>query len=67
MGSNAHGTFLLIIELINCRHRGSIFVPEGKLGCGWRGFGFHLRKAIFPNSVADITHHKSIVIRCAKC
>lgn len=23
---------------------GSIVVPEGKLGCGWRGFGFHLTK-----------------------
>lgn len=67
LGSIAHGTFLLITELMNGRCRGSIVVPEGKLGCGWGGFGFHLRKAIFPDSVAAITHHQSIAIRCAKC
>ena len=27
-------------------------MPEGKLGSGWRGFGFHLQKAIAPETLA---------------
>ncbi|KAK9988961.1 hypothetical protein SO802_029200 [Lithocarpus litseifolius] len=50
-GANAHGSFLMISELVHGRWKGSIIVPEGKLGSGWRGFGFHLRKAIAPNSL----------------
>ena len=30
-------------------------VPEGKLGSGWRGFGFHLQKAIAPETLAAQT------------
>ena len=50
MGFNAHGSFLMISELLHGRRKGLIIVPEGKLGSGWRGFGFHLRKAIAPVS-----------------
>ena len=46
LGSNEHGSFLMISELLHGRQKGFIVVPEGKLGSGWRGFGFHLRKAI---------------------
>ena len=48
LGSNAHGTFLLFSELDNGCRRGSIVIPEGKSGFGWRGFGTHLRKTILP-------------------
>ena len=51
MGLNAHGSFLMISDLLHGRRKGVIIVPEGKLGCGWRGFGFHLRKAIAPDSL----------------
>ena len=51
MGLNAHGSFLMISELLHGRRTGLIIVPEGKLGSGWRGFGFHLRKAIAPDSL----------------
>uniref|UniRef100_A0A7N2KWZ3 Rit1 N-terminal domain-containing protein n=1 Tax=Quercus lobata TaxID=97700 RepID=A0A7N2KWZ3_QUELO len=48
---NAHGSFLMISELLHGRRKGLIIVPEGKLGSGWRGFGFHLRKAIAPDTL----------------
>ena len=51
MGLNAHGSFLMISELLHGRRKGLIIVPKGKLGSGWRGFGFHLRKAIAPDSL----------------
>ena len=53
LGSNTYGSFLLISELIHGRRKGSIVVPEGKLGSGWRGFGLHLRKAIDLESLAS--------------
>ena len=43
LGSNTYGSFLLISELIHSRRKGSIVVPKGKSGSGWRGFGLHLR------------------------
>ena len=46
LGFNAHGSFLMISELLHGRWKGLIIVLERKLGSGWRGFGFHLRKAI---------------------
>uniref|UniRef100_A0A7N2R5F7 HECT-type E3 ubiquitin transferase n=1 Tax=Quercus lobata TaxID=97700 RepID=A0A7N2R5F7_QUELO len=51
LGFNAHGSFLMISELLYGRQKGLIIVSEGKLGCGWRGFGFHLRKAIAPDTL----------------
>ena len=51
LGSNAHGSFLMISKLLHGCRKGSIIVLEGKLGSGWRGFGFHLRKAIAPDSL----------------
>ena len=51
MGLNAHGSFLMISELLHGHRKGHIIVPEGKLGSGWRGFSFHLRKAIAPDSL----------------
>ena len=50
--SNTYGAFLLISELINGRRKGSLVVPEGKSGSGWRGFGLQLRKVIDPKSLA---------------
>ena len=41
----------MIFELLHGRRKGLIIVPEGKLGSGWRGFGFHLHKAIAPDSL----------------
>ena len=41
----------MISELLHGRRKGLIIVPKGKLGSGWKGFGFHLRKAIAPNSL----------------
>lgn len=52
LGSNAHGSFLMISELVHGRQKGFIIVPKGKLVSGWRGFGFHLRKAIAPDTLA---------------
>ena len=46
LGYNAHGSFLMISEFLRSRQKGFIVVPKGNLGCGWRGFGFHLRKAL---------------------
>ena len=51
LGFNAHGSFLMISELLHGRRKGLIIVLEGKLGSGWRGFGFHLRKAIAFNTL----------------
>ena len=52
LGYNAHGSFLMISEFLRSRRKGFIVVPEGNLGCGWRGFGFHLRKALAPGTPA---------------
>ena len=52
LGSNSHGAFLLISELTHGRRKGSIVVPEGKTGNGWRGFELHLRKVLAPESLA---------------
>ena len=52
LGSNAHGSFLMISELLHGRRKGFIIVPEGKSGSGWRGFCLHLRKAIAPEALA---------------
>ena len=51
LGSNVHGSFLMISKLLHGPRKGSIIVPEGRLGSGWRGFGFNLRKAIAPDSL----------------
>ena len=42
----------MISELLHGRRKGFIVVPKGKLGSGWRGFGFHLRKAIALGTLA---------------
>lgn len=52
LGSKTYSSFLLIFEFIHGHCKGSIVVPEGKSGSGWRGFGLHLRKAIEPESLA---------------
>lgn len=46
LGSNDRGNFLLIAELIQCWRKGSIMIPQGKLGRGWGGFGHQLRKKL---------------------
>ena len=52
LSSNAHSSYLMISELLHGHWKGFIVVPEGKLGSGWRGFGFHLRKAAAPPETA---------------
>ena len=42
LGSNSYGFFFVISELIHGCRNGSIVVPEGKSGSGWRGFALHL-------------------------
>ena len=42
----------MISELLHGHRKGFIVVPEGKLGSGWREFGFNLCKAIAPESLA---------------
>ena len=34
LGSNAHGTFLMVSKLLRGRRKGSIVIPEGRLGSG---------------------------------
>ena len=62
LGFNVHGRFLMISELEHGRRKGLIIVLEGKLGSGWRGFGFHLRKAISPDPCVVKSHPSSILI-----
>ena len=50
--------FLLISELIQGRLKGSIVIPEGKLGRGRRGFGLHLRKTL-EASLLQLGHPKN--------
>jgi len=52
LGSNAHGSFFMTSELVHGKRKGFIVVPAGKLGSGWRGFRFHLQKAIAPKTLA---------------
>ena len=46
LGSNAHGTFLMASELLHGWRKGSIVIPEGRLGSGWCGFGLNLRNIL---------------------
>lgn len=43
--SNRHGFFLIIEEYEGRRRKGSVLVPKGKLGEGWKRFGEELRLA----------------------
>ena len=52
LGYNAHGSFLMISEFLRGHQKGFIVVSKGNLSCGWRGFGFHLRKALAPGTPA---------------
>ena len=45
-GSNAHGSFLMISELLHGCRKGFLVVPKGRLGSGWRGFISHLKKTL---------------------
>ena len=45
LGFNTHGYFLTLSKFLRGRRKDFIVVSEGNLGCGWRGFGSHLRKA----------------------
>ena len=51
-GSNAHGSFLMIFELLHGCRKGFLIVLEGRLGSGWRGFISHLKKALAPANLA---------------
>jgi hypothetical protein len=43
--ANRHGFFLTIEEFEGKRRRGSVLVPKGKFGEGWKRFGEELRLA----------------------
>ena len=45
-GSNAHGYYLMISELLHGRRKGFLVIPEGRMGHGWRGFMWHLKKVL---------------------
>ena len=75
--SNSHGSFLMISELIHGRRKGLLVVPEGKAISGWRGFGFHLRKAIAPGTLTTkqpfisvlkprVENHKTFLLAAAE-
>ena len=51
-GSNAHGYFLMISELLHGRRKGFLVIPEGRMGNGWRGFVWHLKKVLAPGNRA---------------
>ncbi|KAK7834781.1 putative serine/threonine protein phosphatase 2a regulatory subunit b''gamma [Quercus suber] len=53
LGSNDHGTFLMVSELLHGRRKGNIVISEGRLGSGWRGFGLNLRKTLKPTSLSS--------------
>lgn len=40
--SNTKGNYVLVQEIQRGGRRGSIIIPEGQNGNGWRGFGFEL-------------------------
>ena len=52
----------MISYLVHGRRKGLIIVPEGELGSGWRGFGFHLRKAIAPDTLVVKPPSQSVLI-----
>ena len=37
LGSNAHGKFLMVFELLHGQRKGIIVIPEGRLGCDTEG------------------------------
>ena len=51
-GSKAHGSFLMISELLHGRRKGFFVIPEGRMGNGWRGFVWHLKKVLAPGNRA---------------
>ena len=53
LGSNAHGTFLIVSELLHGRRKGNIVIPEERLGSGWCGFCLNLRKILKPASLTS--------------
>ena len=53
LGSNAHGTFLMVFELLHGRQKGSIVIPEGRLGSGWHSFDLNLRNILKPPSLTS--------------
>ena len=59
LGSNAHGKFLMVSELLHGRRKGNMVIPEGRLGSGWRGFGLNLRKILKPASLTgQVSFHR---------
>ena len=53
LGSNVHGYYLMISELLHGRRKGFLVIPEGRMGHGWRDFLWHLKKVLdsgFPAS-----------------
>ena len=60
LGSNAHGSFLMLSELFRGKRKGFIVIPEGRLRSGWRGFGIHMRKMIVPVRQGILGNQKGV-------
>jgi hypothetical protein len=55
--ANRHGYFLTIEEYEGRRRKGSILVPKGKFGEGWKRFGEELRLAFNSLLAGSISKH----------
>ena len=42
----------MIFELLHGRRKGFLVIPEGRMGNGWRGFVWHLKKVLAPGNLA---------------
>ena len=56
LGSNAHGSFLIISELIHGRQKGFLVVPEGKSVVGGEVLDFIYRKQLLLGRLPSNSH-----------
>ena len=59
-GSNTHGDFPMISELLHGRRKGFLVILEGRMSNGWRGFVWHLKKVLVPGHRALNLPHKHV-------
>ena len=55
LGSNAHGYYLMISELLHGRRKGFLVIPEGRMGHGWRGFMWHPKKVFGDSGIKQVS------------
>ena len=60
--SNAFGNYIVVTKLKAGGRRRLMIIPEGKVMCGWRGFGFELQGLITPKKPMKILdgRHKQL-------